>query len=541
MPKWSPLALATVLYTAHAFSTFTPASTVTTSRNRSRFLYNTSTRRQIQLQASSAGASEKNENKQDNNSNQDTNPSQQQQQQQQQSSSPNANSSAGNNLSEAQADMDRLMKSDNPPFNPRYEVQQFLQSAKSSGNEIISTAMSPDSLEYEQEQTFMALESAMNKAAAEKKWDLAAAKRDEIDRMHIDDCGFVLSVNSAFYRAFTEKDADAMSQLWMECETVQCIHPSLAPQIGYKQVMASWKTMFDSQDKTFQSNVMEPSSIKLSLKGATAWLTCDEEVYTSKFVSGVGKTKELVKKFRATNIFRKVDGSWRMVHHHATWIHENDSITGSAGSKSARGKKGKFSGNNAVEISGLEGLAGLTGGSVGKDGPVKRVFMGSLSDLLSGNLDDIMSGSSNSADDAIVESAFIQIGNDDDDEDDDEDDVSDERIRKHWRKMGGAGDGGSAIHSSSKNGVPKDALRQNCITALRRLCNQGAISQKQKRVLLTDIITCSARGEFSMVEVAYELLCGEGDDKDAAEEEFADQCRVFANDLGFTPPNAISS
>ena len=44
-----------------------------------------------------------------------------------------------------------------------------------------------------------------------------------------------------------------------------------------------------------------------------------------------------------------------------------------------------------------------------------------------------------------------------------------------------------------------------------------------------------------MVEVAYELLCGEGDDKDAAEEEFADQCRVFAeaqlsNDY---PPNRL--
>ena len=36
-----------------------------------------------------------------------------------------------------------------------------------------------------------------------------------------------------------------------------------------------------------------------------------------------------------------------------------------------------------------------------------------------------------------------------------------------------------------------------------------------------------------MVEVAYELLCGEGDDdeEDAAEEEFAEQCRVFAQDL----------
>eukprot|EP00978_Attheya_sp_CCMP212_P042304 scaffold255488_cov63-Attheya_sp.AAC.3 len=80
-------------------------------------------------------------------------------------------------------------------------------------------------------------------------------------------------------------------------------------------------------------------------------------------------------------------------------------------------------------------------------------------------------------------------------------------------------------------GVPKDALRQNCISALRKLSVQGSISPKQKRLLLTDIITCSAKGEFSMVEVAYELLWGEGEDKDAAEEEFVDQCRVFASSL----------
>ena len=78
---------------------------------------------------------------------------------------------------------------------------------------------------------------------------------------------------------------------------------------------------------------------------------------------------------------------------------------------------------------------------------------------------------------------------------------------------------------------------------------QGSISPKQKRVLLTDIIMCSARGEFSLVEVAYELLCGEegaaeaedGDNegavaaRDVAEEDFADQCRVFASSLPEMP------
>ena len=92
---------------------------------------------------------------------------------------------------------------------------------------------------------------------------------------------------------------------------------------------------------------------------------------------------------------------------------------------------------------------------------------------------------------------------------------------------------GAVASPTTGSGPPKDALRQNCISALRKLTDKGEISAKQKRVLLTDIITCSAKGEFSMVEVAFELLCGEGDEesRDDAEEEFADQCRVFASSM----------
>eukprot|EP00555_Chaetoceros_dichaeta_P003394 CAMPEP_0198250074 /NCGR_PEP_ID=MMETSP1447-20131203/1395_1 /TAXON_ID=420782 /ORGANISM="Chaetoceros dichaeta, Strain CCMP1751" /LENGTH=158 /DNA_ID=CAMNT_0043934847 /DNA_START=1 /DNA_END=477 /DNA_ORIENTATION=+ len=85
----------------------------------------------------------------------------------------------------------------------------------------------------------------------------------------------------------------------------------------------------------------------------------------------------------------------------------------------------------------------------------------------------------------------------------------------------------------------KDSLRQSCIAALRNLATQGIISQKQKRTLLTDIILSSAKGEYSMVEVAYDLLCGEGDDaddNDVGGEEFAEQCRVFAQALPEIPP-----
>lgn len=81
---------------------------------------------------------------------------------------------------------------------------------------------------------------------------------------------------------------------------------------------------------------------------------------------------------------------------------------------------------------------------------------------------------------------------------------------------------------------------QKCISTIRRLSEQGLLSSNQKRILLTNIIASSAKGETSMVQVAYELLCT--DDEDAAHddsnqtvegdlagmEDFTEQCIVFA-------------
>ena len=72
----------------------------------------------------------------------------------------------------------------------------------------------------------------------------------------------------------------------------------------------------------------------------------------------------------------------------------------------------------------------------------------------------------------------------------------------------------------------RQSSTQKCIDAIRVLSDQGQLSSKQKRVLLTDIIACSAKGETSMVEVAYELLLS--DDSEPGMEDFTEQCRVFA-------------
>ena len=88
-----------------------------------------------------------------------------------------------------------------------------------------------------------------------------------------------------------------------------------------------------------------------------------------------------------------------------------------------------------------------------------------------------------------------------------------------------------AVSVSTSYIEDKENLRQRCIATLRKLSENGMISGKQKSRLLTDIITSSARGETSLIETAYELLCAgedvEGDDTEGIV-DFSEQCRVFA-------------
>ena len=117
-------------------------------------------------------------------------------------------------------------------------------------------------------------------------------------------------------------------------------------------------------------------------------------------------------------------------------------------------------------------------------------------------------------------------------------------------------------------------VRQACIATLRNLHAMGALAPRQKRVLLTDMIACAAKGEVSTVEVAYQLLCVTNDDDDdddddnddnnnnvdnhrnnndnindddkeeedaVALEEFAEQCRIIAASLPESSSSSSSS
>jgi SnoaL-like domain len=435
-------------------------------------------------------------------------------------------------VAKAQAEIDRILKGPDAPF----DMEAELKKVKSMAPPI------PENMaEIELEEKASALEKDLYQAVKQQDYAKAAAVKGEISQMHIDDCGAVLQVNAAFYRAFSEKDFGAMEAVWLKDNTSTCIHPSLKPYVGCKAVLNSWKRMFESADGAFQQNWMEPHDIRISVKGAsTAIVTCDEHVYARRFVRGQKRQTELVNKLTASNIFCKVHGKWFLAYHHASWHADSEAsknaLRGSLNGKTAatttrslvlRNSMGNTKSprsssspspppedesNIAFDgILGMKNFGPLLGSSdenAGKKPPVKRIVMGSLSYIFNGNLGDILSGSGTPGDDnesgAIISFSRVdEDDDDDDDEDDEEDDEDDEegseavQIIKQWAESTESTQEQEATSSSVSTGEPKDALRQSCITALRKLCDQGSISPKQKRLLLTDIITCSAKGEFS--------------------------------------------
>jgi hypothetical protein len=168
------------------------------------------------------------------------------------------------------------------------------------------------------------------------------------------------------------------------------------------------------------------------------------------------------------------------------------------------------------------------------------------------NQKDEITGASDSNENGIDSSGtIIHFSRVEDEEDDDDENDDDEEDERETFEISDAEENDGEDNSISdlqswvvrarsqgknrrwKQQAQSTDLRQECIDSLRNLASKGRISPKQKRVLLTDIIRCSAQGKSSMVEVAFELLC-EGKDPEKSEDEFVDQCQVFAQSLSET-------
>lgn len=116
----------------------------------------------------------------------------------------------------------------------------------------------------------------------------------------------VLAANEAFYRAFRERDYEAMDQLWASQHVVACTHPASQVLHGRGPVMASWRAVLGAEDAP-QIRCADASAFVM---GSSAFVTCTEVVAGDD--EGVGA--ELM----ATNVFVSEAGEWRLAHHHAS-------------------------------------------------------------------------------------------------------------------------------------------------------------------------------------------------------------------------------
>ena len=120
----------------------------------------------------------------------------------------------------------------------------------------------------------------------------------------------ILRVNQEFYEAFSSSNLVMMRSVWADSSDIVCIHPGWSALRGLEDVMASWDTIFRAQEQFEIRSVGEEVRVSESL----AFVICGESVNREE--------PALI----ATNIFKRTEYGWKLMHHHASPILSNDSF-----------------------------------------------------------------------------------------------------------------------------------------------------------------------------------------------------------------------
>ena len=111
----------------------------------------------------------------------------------------------------------------------------------------------------------------------------------------------ILAANAAYYSAFSAADFGAMTRIWAD-DDATCIHPGWPALVGRATILESYRQILSNPEQ----ERIEPRNATVIVNGEEARVLCVE------FVGGGA--------LAATNLFRLVDGAWRMTHHQASPI-----------------------------------------------------------------------------------------------------------------------------------------------------------------------------------------------------------------------------
>jgi ketosteroid isomerase-like protein len=127
----------------------------------------------------------------------------------------------------------------------------------------------------------------------------------------------LLAANSAFYEALEQGDLDALSELWVAGDEAVCVHPGLPPIHGAKAVIRSWAAILASTPY-LQFVLTDTRGDRF---GDVGVVSCTENLLSAP--EGMPETMFAGGRAVATNVFRHLDGRWRMWAHHASAVEES--------------------------------------------------------------------------------------------------------------------------------------------------------------------------------------------------------------------------
>lgn len=110
---------------------------------------------------------------------------------------------------------------------------------------------------------------------------------------------------AAFYDAFERRDLASMMEVWADDDRVVCIHPGSVRLQGRAEIEQSWRQIF-SADDALQFELSDEQYTQDAL--LSIHQVCENIAVTGEFRAAVN----------ATNIYQLVNGSWRMILHHAS-------------------------------------------------------------------------------------------------------------------------------------------------------------------------------------------------------------------------------
>tara|TARA_B100000686_G_C16767272_1_gene962662 strand:- start:1496 stop:1876 length:381 start_codon:yes stop_codon:yes gene_type:complete len=118
----------------------------------------------------------------------------------------------------------------------------------------------------------------------------------------------IRQANQSFYEAFNKQDLAKMGKIWGQ--NAHCIHPGWPVLRGHGPILKSWSEIFENTDNL----EIKLSEVEINTNDDFAWVSCQENLF-SIHSSGVQASK-----VHATNLFKKIDGQWKIIQHHASTL-----------------------------------------------------------------------------------------------------------------------------------------------------------------------------------------------------------------------------